>query len=84
MAGDWRLQGQQAYLRGVTLVPQEWTSKNAHWDHDHCEFCGAKFMAQGSPGTLSFGYATQDRYHWVCPECFEDFKQQFEWLVAAS
>ena len=84
MNSDWRLQGQEAYLKGVTLTLQRWSSSNPQWDHDHCEFCGAKFMAEGNPEALSVGYATGDRYRWVCPPCFEDFNEQFEWHVAES
>jgi len=54
---DWRLQGQ-------ALSPD--------WEHDHCEFCWAKFLDQTfspghakalaeDPGILTEGYAVQGR-----------------------
>jgi hypothetical protein len=37
---DWRLdRGQDAYLQGATLV-----RKPFRGEHDHCEFCWAKFV----------------------------------------
>jgi len=83
---DWRLQGQDRYLQGVTLVrrPYRRYSKNPNWDHDHCEFCGAKFMLGDLPDVLHEGYATIDDYHWICETCFEDFRERFAWQVVSS
>jgi len=79
---DWRLQGQEKYLKGVTLVPRRYrrSAPNPNWDHDHCEFCWAKFMVEDAHG-LHHGYATHDDYRWICEKCFEDFKSMFEWKV---
>jgi hypothetical protein len=76
---DWRLQGQQRYLSGVTLVFKAWRQTRTGWDHDHCEFCGAKFSGRGGVDTLSHGYATEDEYRWICPQCFNDFRGRFRW-----
>ena len=83
---DWRLRGQARYLHGVTLIHRAYRSyaKNPNWDHDHCEFCWAKFMVEDLPDVLHEGYCTKDDYHWICPECFTDFKAQFEWLVVEA
>ena len=44
MDSDWRLfREQDKYLRGVTLIRQSYISNNPFNDHDHCEFCMAKF-----------------------------------------
>jgi hypothetical protein len=45
---DWRLQGQEKYLGGVTLVRRRWQQQRPDWDHDHCEFCGAKNPVLGA------------------------------------
>jgi hypothetical protein len=65
---DWRLQGQDRYLKGVTLIHRRYRRyfKDSNWDHDHCEFCRAKFMEEDYPKVLHIGYATTDEYHWVC------------------
>lgn len=59
------------------------------WDHDHCEFCGAKFMAPGQsedPEVLTNGYVTvgSDADQWICETCFADFKDEFKWTVRAA
>jgi len=30
---------------------------------------------------LQEGYCTLDEYHWICPECFRDFREMFGWQV---
>ena len=79
-ANDWRLQGQEKYLKGVALTKKQYMPYRKGWDHDHCEFCGRKFT-KNLPDTLQIGYSTNDNYHWVCEDCFNDFKKQFEWRV---
>ncbi len=78
---DWRLTRQKEYLRGAVLRWSKWTPRNPENDHDHCEFCWAKFMEDDLPEILRFGYTTTDRYRWICQQCFEDFKDRFEWEV---
>lgn len=76
---DWRLRGQEEYLTGVMLVRQPWKPSNPTNDHDHCEFCWEKFA--DCDECLHEGYSTQDRYRWICPSCFVDFKERFQWRV---
>ncbi len=78
---DWRLQGQKRYLQGAVMHKDRWVSRHPDWDHDHCEFCWAKFMERDLPDVLHFGYTTRDRERWVCETCFEDFKELFAWCV---
>jgi hypothetical protein len=80
---DWRLQGQERYLEGVTLFHRQYRRnlKDPSWDHDHCEFCWAKFMVKDYAEVLHEGYTTEDDYHWICGECFRDFKDTFGWKV---
>jgi hypothetical protein len=80
---DWRFQGQEKYLQGVTLYHRHYRryAQNPNWDHDHCDFCGAKFMVEDFPDALHQGYATVDDYHWICEKCFGDFKDIFQWNV---
>ncbi len=42
--GDWRLTGQEDILSRATLVRKPYRAPSATWEHDHCEFCWAKFM----------------------------------------
>ena len=78
MKGDWRLQGQEKYLKGVTLERKKYVKYRDGWEHDHCEFCSAKFSLE--KGDLHEGYATEDNYRWICDTCFNDFKDLFEWV----
>ena len=78
---DWRLTGQEKFLKGATLQFKTYLKYRENWDHDHCEFCQAKFMEKENPNTLHKGYTTLDDYYWICPQCFDDFKVMFEWKV---
>jgi hypothetical protein len=86
MDSDWRLQGQERYLQGVRLFHRQYhsDSKNPHWDHDHCEFCFAKFMVADHPEALHEGYCTEDEYRWVCSQCLADFRERFKWSVTGN
>jgi hypothetical protein len=79
MKNDWRLQGQEKYLKGVVLEKRHYKRYRKNWEHDHCEFCNRKFSEDLKD--LNIGYSTIDCYHWICENCFNDFKNMFEWNV---
>ena len=83
---DWRLMGQEKYLMGAELCRRSYRRypTNPDWDHDHCEFCRAKFMIANQPEVLHDGYCTLDEYRWICRDCFEDFKEMFAWRVVPA
>ena len=60
------------------------------WDHDHCDFCWAKFMVpeqrQQDPEILTAGYtpALGPGRTWICPTCFEDFRERFGWTEGTA
>ncbi len=74
---DWRLNRQELYLLGKTLYFRKWQAKNKECDHCHCEFCWDKFSDEEN--TLHEGYTTKDLYYWICPTCYKDFKEMFQW-----
>ncbi len=78
---DWRLQGQEKYLKGATLVFEKYHTTEASWDHDHCEFCSKKFSETLTSDTEDEGYTTRDHYRWICKKCFDDFHELFHWKV---
>jgi hypothetical protein len=78
---DWRLRNQARYLTGATLFGQQYVSGKVPDDHDHCEFCFAKFMQSGTSNLLDAGYTTADHEYWICPTCFSDFRDKFAWTV---
>lgn len=49
--------------------------KIQHFWHEHCDFCWEKAMTN-IPCTF---YCTEDMKCWICEECFNDFKQKFNW-----
>jgi hypothetical protein len=85
-SADWRLQGQERYLKGVELCFRAYRPypRNDKWEHDHCCFCWAEFAVEDAPNVLHEGYCTPDEYRWICSECFNDFKQLFEWRLVAA
>ena len=60
---DWRLQGQEKHMTGLSLRFEKYTP-DAGDDHDHCEFCCEKFANFGD--NLRQGYTTDDNLRWVC------------------
>lgn len=87
LESDWRLTNQEKYLKGVTLRLSrfEVRSGKPEWDHEHCDFCWAKIaeekLKREGDDLLMEAYATKDHHHWVCPKCFEDFREMFQWKV---
>ena len=81
---DWRLQGQEKYLKGISLWWTKYEPYSDTWEHDHCEFCGSKFMNEDHTDVLRHGYATTDKYRWICETCFEDFRDLFDWEVVVG
>jgi hypothetical protein len=62
---DWRLNDQETYLTGVVLERRRWRQTEPHWDHDHREFCWAKFAEIDGPDILRAGWTTSDD-GWIC------------------
>ncbi|MCL1892736.1 MAG: hypothetical protein FWG02_00685 [Holophagaceae bacterium] len=77
LSNDWRLCNQMEYLKGETIKHSKWITLEESWDHDHCAFCSDKLDAS----TIEKAYCTTDYYHWICPECYNDFKEMFEWTL---
>ena len=90
---DWRLMGQERYLRSATLRWKTYYHWSEHWTHDHCQFCGTTFLTPDDPyqkpDALYEGYATvahgrfPNDYHWICAKCYADFKDIFDWEVVS-
>ena len=71
------------HMRGVKLFLLPYKAKSTKWDHDHCEFCWQKFT-EDRPDTAHEGFTTEDRYYWVCRECFELFKDEYRWKTVET
>jgi hypothetical protein len=77
---DWRLTGQERYLQGAAFQRRPYACPRLGWDHDHCEFCWAKFAEADAPEVRREGYVTAEG-RWVCASCFADFRGRFGWQV---
>ncbi len=91
MTKDWRLENLELQpLYGVRLVRKPYRSNRPDWEHDHCLGCWAKLMEPDVEGDdiIHEGYATTDDYprgadyNWVCPSCFEEFRDAMGWVDA--
>ena len=76
---DWRITNQEAYLKDQLLYHRKYSMYSQEWDHDHCEFCFERFSENDQETNI--GYCTKDKYYWICEECFNDFKEMFNWSV---
>lgn len=81
--------------RGLFAEVKDWEeiAPPHTWDHDHCEFCSAKFVpaamaadVESESSLLTEGYVTVDQGTglWICDKCFADFKDEFQWSVRAE
>ena len=79
---DWRLVQYKGELNDKFFSFQKYVSVEKDNDHDHCDFCSKKLYHE-----IIDDYCTTEGYltiivdkkgkkqsHWVCKECFEDFK----------
>lgn len=77
---DWRLLTPSIdKLRHKNFIYNQFKIKKDKWDHEHCEFCNAKFSE--NRGDLNFGYSTEDEYYWVCEKCFQDFQDLLDFKL---
>ena len=75
---DWRLIDQDKYLMNSYLVKIHFVPEE-NIDHMHCAFCWDKFSENSED--LNIGYCTKDKKHWICEECFNDFKKMFSFKL---
>ena len=79
----------------VEYDPQTGEERAAVWDHDHCHFCYDSAFSERYEDDLREGWTTsgpaglpgseqQPDYHWVCPDCFELYREQFGWTVETA
>lgn len=79
---DWRNNGQENYLLGVSLSYRKYVAPSKTWLHDHCVFCWATISEDGK-NDLHEGYTTSDLYYWICDDCYNDLKDIFGWKVVS-
>ena len=67
---------EKVYLHNKSLLHSEFVD-NSPGAHDHCELCWARFSTR--PEDLQFGYFEKDSNSWICPDCYNNFKNLFGW-----
>lgn len=75
---DWRLFNQDKFLQGKRLFRNHFVPTEQN-DHEHCCFCCEK-IDQENPEA----YCTTDINDWICLQCYEDFKEQFQWQIESG
>ena len=79
-----RPQSQEQHLVGLVLAFKRYSTRSHSLIPDSCECCGIEFVEKATkPGVLSEGYATEDKLHWVCSDCFDDLKDRYRWQLRA-
>jgi hypothetical protein len=76
-------------LAGATLVWKRYRAPSPEWDHEHCEFCWAKFaeaeigddLLQGGYGARATSPEGHDDYYWICDQCADDLCGRFNWII---
>lgn len=94
---DWRNRGQEEYLKNIKLRKKKFKSNmplflsasddpRNYNDHEHCDFCFKKIMenCDGVEYCTIEGYCTLDEKTWICDECFNEFKKEFNWVVLTT
>ncbi len=74
---SWRLYGQEEYLKGkkflkINILEYKNKIERPLYFHEHCDFCFDYIE------DLDESYCTKDFNTWVCPTCFNDFYERFD------
>jgi hypothetical protein len=80
---DWRLNfgKEPEFYKKYKWVLKKWSQTRDNSDHDHCEFCNAKFMDTEGPNILPQGWTDENETYWICEGCFEDFRKMYQWDI---
>ncbi len=79
---DWRRMGQEKYLMDVKLhYVTLYKPFSEQWEHEHCCFCTQKISFTECDSHSGYCTIDEKHSHWICEECFNDFKDEFNWMV---
>lgn len=89
---DRRPADKEERFRGAIFVRRIYAPSSPEWEHEHCELCGAEIVERGShwdtADAVYEGYSTpgpteapMEDWYWVCPSCFEDFRERLGWTL---
>jgi hypothetical protein len=75
------------YLVGSVFTRKPYRKPSDNWDHDHCQVCWRTIAESVGEDVNHAGYAStatekwRADYHWICPECFEQYREHMRWAV---
>lgn len=72
------------FLKGITLEWKKYKQDSPQWDHEHCEFCGGKFMEEVDGKIFNAGWTDETENHWICSGCFDEKKDTYQFKVLES
>ena len=78
---DWRRQGQKKYLKGINLSWKNIRNTDKTGNLIIVNFVVLNSWKVRGPDILTEGYASDDKYRWICKQCFADFRGEYEWKV---
>ena len=79
---DWRIGGQESYLKNKKLKHIKFSRSLVYEDYDQCEFCYDIFDdPNGNESNNLMAYYEPEKKVWICEQCYNDFKQYFNWTV---
>lgn len=79
--------GQEKYLLGAQLRWMVWRPYRPGWDHDQCAFCQSEISDRPVDEHTLYNAAwvtASDEYTWICPSCFDDFRERFRWEIVPT
>lgn len=75
---DWRRMGQEKFLLNKKLKYKKYDGDISKGAHEHCSFC---YELISSKGPITEAYCTLDEENWICKKCYDDFKDEFHWII---
>lgn len=90
VGAEWRWARWSEYDDPIPDASAQGGIRVEHQDHDHCTICYEKAFSERYVDDLREGWTTggprarqagtpRDEYYWVCPDCFEAFRDELEW-----
>lgn len=78
---DWRvdLLENVSDTHGMLFEPKNFIAQSSS-DHIHCSIC-FKTICGGNSVYNNSGFYCKESGDWLCKQCFNDFKDQFDWKL---
>ena len=71
--------GQDKYMKNIAFTRMTLEESEYEAFFEHCEFCYA--VISELPMCRHVGYYTGKYTYWVCEDCFDRFKEEYNWQM---